>query len=90
LPAIVELLTTKVLVASPQLKTPPTSRASLSVIVESLMTKWPGRSGMPPDAGTPKFWMPPESPPPYGARLPEIRLRSIVRLPERFATPPPE
>jgi hypothetical protein len=47
LSAIVELVTTTVLVGSFELKIAAPSRAALSAIVESATTRWPGRSGVP-------------------------------------------
>jgi hypothetical protein len=64
LPAMVEFVTTSVLLTLFQLKMPPTSAAVLPVTVESLTTRCPGRSGVVMVAGVPRFWMPPESAPP--------------------------
>ena len=39
---------------------------------------------------SPQFWMPPESPPPRSAWLPETVDRSTTIVPPAFESPPPE
>ena len=91
LKAIVELMIVVVLGVGGEepshWKIPPPKADVLSAIVESMTVRCPG-----PTVESPKFWIPPESPPPFENVLVLFQTREwvTVKVPPSFEIPPPE